>query len=74
VSYARNLEQEAAGERSAPDLPWDVRQGIGRRVQALPLVGRDLLAVAAVIGRLAPRALLLAWAAAAGVVGLRRAA
>ncbi len=60
VSCARSLQQEAGAEPTAEELPWDVRQSIRRRVQALPEVGRQLLAVAAVVGRVSPHRLLLA--------------
>ncbi len=60
VSYASGLEREEAGEEAPGDLPWDLGQSIQRRVLALPEPARELLAVAAVIGRVASRTLLLA--------------
>jgi tetratricopeptide (TPR) repeat protein/transcriptional regulator with XRE-family HTH domain len=60
VSYAHSLESRDAAEEAAPGVPWDVRQSIVRRVTALPEAARALLAVTAVVGRVAPRTLLLA--------------
>ena len=43
-------------------MPWDIAQGVQQRVALLPAAGQDLLAVAAVVGRRASRALLVAVA------------
>ena len=45
-------------------LPWSVAETIRQRVTALPKLAQEILAIAAVVGRGAPRALLL------GVMGL----
>jgi predicted ATPase len=58
LSYAQGLE--AAGGAVPDGVPWDLRQSLLRRVQALPEVGRALVTVAAIAGRVVPRALLLA--------------
>lgn len=43
-------------------VPWDVAQGVRQRIARLPGVARNLLDIASVVGREAPRALLLALA------------
>jgi tetratricopeptide (TPR) repeat protein/transcriptional regulator with XRE-family HTH domain len=50
------------GEQASTDaaLPWSVAQSVLQRVRALPEVSREVLGVAAVIGRVAPRPLLAA--------------
>jgi predicted ATPase/transcriptional regulator with XRE-family HTH domain len=63
VSYAQRLrtrEPESGGEEGAP---WDVAQSIRQRVAALPESARDVLGVAAVLGREVPPLLLVAAAA-----------
>jgi tetratricopeptide (TPR) repeat protein/transcriptional regulator with XRE-family HTH domain len=60
VSYARSLEGGGVVEPAGPGVPWDLRQSIRRRVLALPALGRELLAMAAVAGRVTPRPLLMA--------------
>jgi tetratricopeptide (TPR) repeat protein len=60
VSYAQSLQLPAAGAEESGGVPWDLRQSIRRRVAALPLVGREALAVAAIVGRRAPYDLLFA--------------
>ncbi|MGH2388509.1 MAG: ATP-binding protein, partial [Chloroflexota bacterium] len=57
VSYAQALHQG-----SVAGVPWDLAQGVRQRVALLPAAGRELLGVAAVVGRYAPRALLTAVA------------
>jgi tetratricopeptide (TPR) repeat protein len=54
-SYALALEGHAQPEAH---VPWDVMQSIRQRIAALPPAAHDVLGVAAVIGRLAPRLLL----------------
>jgi tetratricopeptide (TPR) repeat protein len=60
VSCTRALR----GSRAAPDgedtLPWNLTQSVEQRVIALPEGAREVLRVAAVAGRQAPRALLAA--------------
>jgi tetratricopeptide (TPR) repeat protein/transcriptional regulator with XRE-family HTH domain len=47
------------GEDESPEaVPWDVAQSVRLRVAALPAVARDLLGVAAVLGREIPYAVL----------------
>jgi tetratricopeptide (TPR) repeat protein/transcriptional regulator with XRE-family HTH domain len=60
VSYARSLEVGAGSVPGGKWMPWDLRRSIERRVQALPETGQALVAAAAVLGRVAPRSLLLA--------------
>jgi tetratricopeptide (TPR) repeat protein len=43
-------------------VPWDVAQSIRQRVAALPAAAQELLGVAAVAGRVTPRAVLIAVA------------
>jgi tetratricopeptide (TPR) repeat protein len=52
-----------ADEGPADAVPWDVAQSVRQRVAMLSSGARDLLGVAAVAGRVAPRTLLLAVAA-----------
>jgi tetratricopeptide (TPR) repeat protein/transcriptional regulator with XRE-family HTH domain len=55
VSYARGLQ---AGGGAA--VPWDLAQGLRQRLAALPPAAREVLGVAAVIGRVVRRPLLAA--------------
>jgi len=57
VSYAQALRTGGAGATEAP--PWDLAQGVRQRVALLPGESREILGAAAVVGRSAPRALLL---------------
>lgn len=63
--YLRSFALAAALEstQDAGAVPWDIAQSIRWRVAALPEAARELLALAAVAGRTAPRTLLLAVAA-----------
>jgi tetratricopeptide (TPR) repeat protein/transcriptional regulator with XRE-family HTH domain len=49
-------------EVPADAVPWTVAQSVRQRIAALPQGARDLLAMAAVVGRVVPRALLIAVA------------
>ncbi len=60
VSYAQSLQLSAAGTEECGGVPWDLRQSIRRRIATLPPVGREALAVAAIVGRRAPYDLLFA--------------
>lgn len=60
VSYAQSLQFPAADAEECGGVPWDLRQGIRRRIATLPPVGREALAVAAIVGRRAPYDLLFA--------------
>jgi tetratricopeptide (TPR) repeat protein len=55
VSYAQALRTGAGGT-----VPWDLAQGVRQRVALLPAAGHEILGAAAIVGRRAPRALLLA--------------
>jgi tetratricopeptide (TPR) repeat protein len=57
VSCARALHVGALGEVPA-NVPWDAAESIRQRVAALPAVSRQLLGVAAAVGRTATRALI----------------
>jgi tetratricopeptide (TPR) repeat protein len=58
VSFVEDLP--AAGQGTPPSaLPWTVRQVIGQRVSALPESAQELLAVAAVVGRLVSHSLMV---------------
>jgi len=62
VSAARALlaaEEDEADDRRMWQVPWTVAQSIRARIAALPERARELLGVAAVIGRVVPSALLL---------------
>jgi tetratricopeptide (TPR) repeat protein/transcriptional regulator with XRE-family HTH domain len=59
VSCAQGLRQ-GVGDVAPDAVPWDVAQGIRQRVAALPAVTRDVLGVAAVVGRTVPPAVLVA--------------
>ncbi len=58
VNYAQVLRQEAVGTLPQA-IPWTVAQSIHQRVAALSELAQELLQAAAVIGRVAPTALLL---------------
>lgn len=62
VSYAQGLRVHTGEGPMADAVPWDVAQGVRQRLAALPAPVRELLGVAAVIGRVAPRRLLVAVA------------
>src|SRR5207253_7190981 len=53
-------ELEDGGENA---VPWDVAQGVRQRVAALPQRTREVLGMAAVVGRQVPRGLLITVAA-----------
>jgi tetratricopeptide (TPR) repeat protein/transcriptional regulator with XRE-family HTH domain len=55
VSCAQGLRSGEAGHA----VPWDVGQSIRRRVAALPTTAREFLGIAAVVGRVVPRVLLV---------------
>jgi len=62
VSYAQGLdarvrEGDDSQEDGEDEIPWTVAQGVRQRVAALPELAREALGVAAVIGRVAPPAL-----------------
>jgi tetratricopeptide (TPR) repeat protein/transcriptional regulator with XRE-family HTH domain len=53
-------DKTETGEGRAETIPWDVAQTVRQRVVALPEPARELLAVAAVAGRVLPADMLLA--------------
>ena len=58
VSCAQGLRCDDGAGETADTIPWTLAQGLRQRVAALPEGARELLGVAAVIGRVAPRAVL----------------
>jgi tetratricopeptide (TPR) repeat protein len=60
--YLRSFALASASTQDAGVVPWDIAQSIRWRVAALPGAAREVLALAAVAGRTAPRTLLLATA------------
>jgi transcriptional regulator with XRE-family HTH domain/tetratricopeptide (TPR) repeat protein len=55
ISCARGVQAGVlATNEEVMDLPWDVQQTIRQRVAALPEAARELLGVAAVVGRIIP--------------------
>lgn len=62
-----NAENDSAmpGDRRH-DIPWDVAQSIRQRLAALPIPARDLLDIAAIVGREAPARILLHMGATLG--------
>jgi predicted ATPase/DNA-binding XRE family transcriptional regulator len=65
VSCAQALRVPGPAEISQ-NVPWDVAQSIRQRAAALPQGAQDLLGIAAIAGRRAPRRLLLSVAGAWG--------
>jgi tetratricopeptide (TPR) repeat protein/DNA-binding XRE family transcriptional regulator len=66
VSCAQALQAERAEEQPAEVVPWNVAESIRQRVALLPQAAKELLGVAAIVGRRLPRALLVAVARALG--------
>jgi tetratricopeptide (TPR) repeat protein/transcriptional regulator with XRE-family HTH domain len=62
VSWARHLRERSPAGDGGEELPWDLRQSIRQQVAALSEGAQAILALAAVAGREAPGALLLAAA------------
>lgn len=56
VSYAQELRMKGAAPKS--DVPWDVAQSVRQRAAVLPHASQELLAVAAVAGRVVSQAVL----------------
>jgi tetratricopeptide (TPR) repeat protein len=79
VSCAHLMRERAIDAGQAADIPWDVAQNIRQRMAALPTAAQELLGTAAIIGRQAPRALLvsattrLGWSKHGTLVGLEAA-
>ncbi len=65
VSCSRGLRLSQADQEHGAGLPWNVTQSIRQRVAALPEGAQEVLGIAAVIGRVVPRALLVSLAACA---------
>jgi transcriptional regulator with XRE-family HTH domain/tetratricopeptide (TPR) repeat protein len=59
VSCAQLLRLGGGGEGDVEAVPWDVAQGIRQRVAVLPAGTREVLSVAAVIGRVVRPSLLI---------------
>jgi tetratricopeptide (TPR) repeat protein len=59
VNCAYMVRDGAIDPDRTSDIPWDVAQNIRQRMAALPTPARELLGMAAIIGRQAPRALLV---------------
>ena len=62
VSCAQGLRGDGGARDLVDTIPWTLAQGLGQRIAVLPEIARELLALAAVIGRSIPRAVLLAVA------------
>ncbi|HWE63957.1 MAG TPA: hypothetical protein VHB98_19760, partial [Chloroflexota bacterium] len=60
VSYAHEMRLQRSRPAQADDLPWNVAHSIRQRVAALPESAQEMLGVASVVGRVAPRSLLSA--------------
>lgn len=60
-----DAEGHAPGDRQHA-IPWDIAQSIRQRMAALPIPARDLLDIAAVVGRDAPARILLQMGAVLG--------
>jgi predicted ATPase/DNA-binding XRE family transcriptional regulator len=61
ISCVRGLQAGALdANEEAIALPWDIQQTIRQRVAALPLAAQELLAVAAVVGRVIPAEIMVA--------------
>lgn len=59
VAARSGKHENSSDELRASGVPWEVAQGIQVRVAALPSAARDILRVAAIVGREASRSLLL---------------
>ena len=51
VSCAQALYSGAMGQGAAEDVPWDIEESIRQRLAVLPEAARELINVAAVVGR-----------------------
>jgi predicted ATPase/DNA-binding XRE family transcriptional regulator len=60
VSCVRGLRLDGREGGAEDVVPWDVVHGLRQRIEALPEAAREVLRAAAVVGRGAPRALLVA--------------
>jgi len=73
IGYAYELQARVLSKQDqdwhtwSECVPWSVAEIIRQRVAALPEVGQELLGIAAVVGQVAPLAVLLAVAAAIGL-------
>jgi tetratricopeptide (TPR) repeat protein len=65
VSYAQGLLSGALAD-GGDEVPWSVAETIRQRVAALPDVARDLLSIAAIVGRVARRSVLVQAGTASG--------
>jgi len=60
VSYAQQACMTARERRFADDVPWSIAHSVLQRAAALPETAQNLLRLASVVGRRAPRTLLAA--------------
>jgi tetratricopeptide (TPR) repeat protein/transcriptional regulator with XRE-family HTH domain len=60
VSYARGVLAADSENKAALRVPWNLAQSVRQRVEAIPPAARELIAVAAIVGRTVPRAVLMA--------------
>lgn len=67
VSYAQATRAGTLDAADAGVVPWDVAQAVQQRMAALPRPAQDMLNAASVVGRSAPRTLLVAVAAGSGL-------
>ncbi len=58
VSVAQSMRLDPRESSGQDELPWDITHAVRQRVATLPAAGRELLELAAVIGRVIPHALL----------------
>jgi tetratricopeptide (TPR) repeat protein/transcriptional regulator with XRE-family HTH domain len=59
MSYAHAIQPEEKESDAEDIIPWDITQSIRQRIALLPKQAREILDVAAVIGRIVPDELLL---------------
>jgi tetratricopeptide (TPR) repeat protein/transcriptional regulator with XRE-family HTH domain len=59
MSYAHAIRPEAVDSDAEDTIPWNVTQSISQRIALLPEKAREILDVAAAIGRVIPDSLLL---------------
>ena len=60
ISYVQGMRRTERATGAPPAVPWDLAQGVRQRVLALGEGAHGVLELAAVIGRVVPRALLMA--------------
>jgi len=60
VSYARGVRAAILTDGTTPRVPWNLAQSVRQRLEALQEAARELLGVAAIVGRIVPRPVLMA--------------